>query len=68
MDRAVPEASKLVAKRQLLLAKQKEKERLRSVHKKVDNSLPNSYSFPINKRNKEQQIEGKSIAKSCLNS
>jgi hypothetical protein len=53
MDRAIPEVSKLVAKRQLVLAKQKEKERLRSVQKIVDNRLPTSYSFPINKRNKE---------------
>ena len=59
MDRAIPEVSKLIAKRQLLLAKQKEKERLRSVQKLVDNGLPISYSYPINKRNKEQQIEGK---------
>jgi len=58
MDRAIPAASKLLAKRQLQLTKQKDKERLKSVHKLIDNALPSSCSFPINKRNKEQQIEG----------
>lgn len=53
MDRAIPEANRVVAKLQLKVTKQKDKERLRSVQKMVDNRLPSSYYYPINKRGKE---------------
>jgi len=35
------------------------KEKLRNVVKAVDNNLPITYTYPINKKNKEAMIEGK---------
>lgn len=58
MDRAIPEVNKYVAKRQLSLVKALHKDKLKSMQKLVDNKLPTSYYFPINKKNKEQMIEG----------
>lgn len=60
MDRAIPEISKVLSKKQLLIAKAQHKERIREAQSSVDNRLPSGYYYPINKRNTEVIIEGNS--------
>ena len=59
MDRALPEFNRLIMKRQQLINKHFHREKLRNVVKAVDNSLPSTFIYPINKKNKEMMIEGK---------
>jgi hypothetical protein len=60
MDRGIPEFNRLIARREYQLNKSLHRERLRATTKAIDNSVPIGYIYPINKKNKEALIEGKS--------
>lgn len=59
MDRALPEFNRLIMQRQNQVNKAHHITKLRSVTAAVNNSTPVSLQHPINKRNKEMQIEGR---------
>jgi hypothetical protein len=61
MDRAIPEINRIIVQRQVQQNKAFHRIKLRSVNKTINNDPPVSLSYPINKKNKEQMVEGNSI-------
>ena len=54
MDRAIPEVNRIIVKRQHEMDRTYHLVKLRSIKQTIDNSVPFSYQYPINKKNKEQ--------------
>ena len=60
MDRAIPEINRLTAKREHRRDQRLHRVNVRSVSKTIQNERPTSLHHPLNKKNKEQMVEGKS--------
>ncbi len=64
MDRAIPEVNRHIMQRMRQENRQKHKSNLRATKPSVDNALPESMYHPIEKKKKEQMIEGKQASNS----
>ena len=61
MDRALPEFNRLIVQRNLKVNKAHHYSKLRNATALINNSTPVSLVNPVNKRNKEMMVEGKSL-------
>ena len=59
MDRALPEFNTILHKKWNQENKRIHKDKVRNITARVDNSVPDSYKYPIVKSKKEMLIEGK---------
>ena len=61
MDRAIPSVNRLIMKKEQKRDQVCHKTNLKSVSKTIQNDKPTCLQFPINKKNKEQMVEGKPV-------